>query len=300
MKDNLANLFIVGAAKCGTTSLYEYLSQHPQVYMSPVKEPHFFSDKVENEDKELYKKPVKGEKYHTKVIKDIDVYTSLFDGGSDFKIRGEASPSYLWDTDAAAKIYKYNPNSKIIAILRNPIDRLVSSYQMDHSAGKQNETDFLTTVKNEYKKEKKIWGYDRIYLDLGFYYKQLSVYAGLFPASQILVLKFDDLVKRPLETLLKVLQFLEIDEKYLAGIDVGKVHNESASIKYPFLKKLKKAKLLKSVIRVAAKRLKFLKKFTHKKGYSLNLVIDDEARTYLDNMYHDDLAKLKEVYNIEF
>src|ERR1700733_8619605 len=133
MKDNLVNLFIVGAAKCGTTSLYEYLNQHPEIYMCPVKEPHFFSNKVENLNKDLYRAPEPGKKYHTKVIKDIDVYTSLFDDGAAYKIRGEASPSYLWDSDVAQKLYQYNPNAKIIIILRDPIDRLVSAYQMDYS-----------------------------------------------------------------------------------------------------------------------------------------------------------------------
>lgn len=300
MNKNLANLFIVGAAKCGTTSLYEYLSQHPQIYMCPVKEPHFFSDKVENLNNELYEQPKKGVKYHSKIIKDPDVYQSLFDEGAGFNIRGEASPSYLWDPDSALKIFNYNPNAKIIVVLRNPIDRLVSGYQMDHSLGLQAGTDFLTNIKEEFKKEKKIWGIDRIYLDLGFYYEQISRYKKLFPDDQILIIKFDNLVKKTSETLVNVFKFLKVDEKYLANINLGEVHNESATIKYPFLKKLKKVKVFRSVMQFVNKRFKFLKKLTHKKGYGLQLSIDDKAKAYLNDVYSNDLAKLKNEYHIEF
>lgn len=299
--NNLVNLFIVGAAKCGTTSLYEYLAQHPQIYMCPVKEPHFFSNKVENSNKELYQKPERGKKYHTKIIKDREVYDSLFDDGKGFKIRGEASPTYLWDPESALKIYNYNSQAKIIVILRHPVDRLISSYQMNYSLGLQgNKNDFLNTIKSEYKKEKKTWGYDGIYLDLGFYNEQLSKYSALFPPHQLLILKFDDLIKNTFETVKKVLDFLDVDKKYIENIDLKKIHNETLNIKYPFIKKLRKVKLINKLARSLSGKLGLIKKIIHKKGYSSDLVIDGEAKAYLNDIYHDDLIKLKDNYKIEF
>jgi hypothetical protein len=300
MEGNLVNLFIVGAAKCGTTSLYEYLAQHPQIYMCPVKEPHFFSDKVENANKDLYRKPEKGKKYHTKIVKDPDVYAALFDEGKNAKIRGEASPSYLWDPDAALKIFKYNPDAKIIVVLRDPIDRLVSAYQMDYASGKHDETDFLETVKKAYEKKDKIWGLDRIYLELGFYYEQLSRYSKLFPAEQLLIVKFNDLTRKTGETLTTVLNFLDVDVAYLKNVDLEKKYNESVSIKYPFLRRIRQISLFRFLFNSFGKQLSFIKKFTHKKGYGLKIVISKETENYLNNIYHDDLVKLKIEYNIDF
>jgi hypothetical protein len=299
--NNLVNLFIVGAAKCGTTSLYEYLAQHPQIYMCPVKEPHFFSNKVENSNKSLYERPAKGKKYHTKIIKDRAVYDSLFDEGEGLKIRGEASPTYLWDPESALKIFNYNSHAKIIVILRNPVDRLISSYQMNYSLGLQSNTnDFLDTIKNEYKKEKKIWGYDGIYLDLGLYNEQISRYSALFPSQQLLILKFDDLIKNTSETIKRVLNFLDVDQKYLEVIDLKKVHNETLTIKYPLIKKLRKVKIISKLGHSLSSKFGFLKKMTHSKGYSSDLVIDENARAFLNDFYHNDLVKLKENFKIEF
>src|SRR5215210_1669165 len=97
--NQIPNLFIVGAAKCGTTSLYEYLNEHPDIYMCPVKEPHFFSN-VQIRNKEVHKDPEPGKYYMTKVIRSTEIYLSLFKEGLNCKIRGEASPSYLFDTNA--------------------------------------------------------------------------------------------------------------------------------------------------------------------------------------------------------
>src|SRR6478735_3161381 len=111
----LPNLFIVGAAKSGTTSLYHYLSQHKDIYMCQVKEPHFFSV-TKNKNYKAYEVPQKDTIYHTRIIQNIETYLSLFEGGVECKYKGEASPSYLYDKGSAKKIFDFNPDSRIIII----------------------------------------------------------------------------------------------------------------------------------------------------------------------------------------
>ena len=119
----LPNFLIIGAAKSGTTSLYSYLNQHPQVYFSPFKEPRFFA----LEGKEVnYQGP--SQVVNQKAINTIDEYEKLFAGVTDEVAIGEASTLYLYSPEAPAKIKQYIPQVKLIAILRNPIDRAYSGY----------------------------------------------------------------------------------------------------------------------------------------------------------------------------
>ena len=105
------NFFIVGAPKSGTTSLYEYLKQIPQVYMSPVKEPHYFS------------KSIVPDNHFLKPIRDKKKYLNLFEGAKNEIAIGEASPTYLADPEAPKLIHELVPNAHIIIILRDPIER---------------------------------------------------------------------------------------------------------------------------------------------------------------------------------
>lgn len=106
------NFFIIGAPKCGTTSLAAYLSDHPNVYMSSVKEPHFFND---------------DEGWRHRRVDGIQAYLSLFSGVHDQHVAvGEASTSYLFSQSAVPNIVKFNPRARFVVMLRNPIDMAYS------------------------------------------------------------------------------------------------------------------------------------------------------------------------------
>jgi hypothetical protein len=300
MNSRKANLFIVGAAKCGTTSLYEYLSYHPDIFMSPVKEPHFFAINVANKNKELYLPPSRGEKYHTKIIRDINVYNSLFEGGNDCAILGEASPSYLWDKTAAEKIYQYNKEAKIIILLREPIKRLVSQYQMAQSLGITHKGSFLDMIRYEYSKEEKIWGIDHIYIDLGFYYQQISRYSNLFPETQIMIIKFEDLIKRKELCLKRIFQFLEVSDSYVNASQLNEIHNAASHPRYSFINDLKKIKLVKALGNSLPSAKRIFKRKLYKQGYNSKFQLSDEAQSFLKHVYEEDLLKLEKFYNIVF
>ena len=107
------NLFVVGAVKAGTTSLWTHLDAHPDVFMSRPKEPHFFSRARMPAD-QLVKDPVE--------------YAGLFARGAALRYRGDASPSYLWDPDSPARIKEAVPDARIIISLRDPVDRAYANY----------------------------------------------------------------------------------------------------------------------------------------------------------------------------
>ena len=128
----LPNFFIVGGIKCGSTSLYQYLAQHPDIFMCPVKEPSFFSDYGGIQTKYVFSKIKKGfseQPLYQKTEKKFqnlskDEYLLLFDEVEDEKIIGEATPHYLMDMNSAEMIYGLCPDAKILISLRDPIERI--------------------------------------------------------------------------------------------------------------------------------------------------------------------------------
>lgn len=193
------NFFIVGAPRAGTTSLYAWLKRHPLVYMSPVKEPHFFGTRVgTTEDLQRYRQ--------------IDRYLSLFDGARDDHVAvGEASTSYLWDPDAPEEIRRFSPDAKVIILLRDPIDRAESYYLMDLRDGVQR-LPFYEALLEDYYHGKKLWGEGRLYVEAGLYSEQVGRYLEVFGQERVLILSMLDLRRDPRGVLNRSLAFLGIEE----------------------------------------------------------------------------------------
>ena len=122
----MPNFLIIGANKAGTTSIYSYLKQHPQIYMSPVKEPMFFTLEGKNIDRTEVSRQITLKT----AVNDIEDYQALFQGVSNEKAIGEASTAYLHCPWCAERIKQYIPDVKLIAILRDPIERAYSNYLM--------------------------------------------------------------------------------------------------------------------------------------------------------------------------
>src|SRR5215218_4707583 len=121
----MPNFLIIGAGKSGTTSLYHYLGQHPEVFMSPMKEPKFFCFEGERPN---FRGPGDDEEINRKCVTTIDAYRALFDGVACEKAVGEASSMYLYYPKAPERIDHHVAGVRLIAVLRNPVDRAYSSY----------------------------------------------------------------------------------------------------------------------------------------------------------------------------
>ena len=111
----MPNVLVIGAMKAGTTTIYQYLRQHPDIFMSPVKEPQFFSGRPSCEWKGPDPRVARG--------RSLDEYQALFAGARGERMRGEASPVYLCDPAAVESIHRHVPDVRLIAILRQPVDR---------------------------------------------------------------------------------------------------------------------------------------------------------------------------------
>ena len=209
----MPNFLLIGAQKAGTTALNYYLKKHPQIYMSPIKEPGFFDFEgqkpnfVGSGDQELYD--------HIPI--DIESYRKLFQGVSDEIAIGEATTWYLYSSKASERIQYYIPNAKLIVILRNPVDRAYSAFLHTIRDKREPITDFAQALKEEETRINQNWEYIWHYKQMGFYYGQLKRYFNLFDRSQIKVYLYEDLKDNPIALMQDICQFLNIDKTLISG-----------------------------------------------------------------------------------
>jgi hypothetical protein len=222
------SFFIVGAAKAGTTSVADYLSQHPQIYMCPVKEPHFFARDIRlNELRPLLKKRLRQTdpdaviqsegkiKLHRAFITEPTQYQKLFSFADKELIAGEASPSYLYSEVAAREIHSYNPDAKIIILLREPVSRAFSHYLMDLRLGYTNGS-FEEALAEDADAATNSWGSRSHYRELGLYSAQVKRYMDVLPKNQILILLYDELQADTAAAVQKILRFLQVESDVTA------------------------------------------------------------------------------------
>ena len=204
----LPNFLIIGAPKAGTTSLYRYLAEHPKVFMSPLKEPKFFA--IEGQDVD-YSGP--GDDTH-EYVTDYETYLSLFDTATSETALGEASPWYLHMRGSAERIHTHIPNVKIVAILRDPVERAYSQFCMHKGYRHEPISDFESAWQAEAKRMSDNWSPRWFYRDRGFYYAQLRRYFDIFDKEQIRVYLFDDLERDSLAVVQDIYEFLGVDSNF--------------------------------------------------------------------------------------
>ncbi len=204
------NLFIIGAAKCATSSLHTYLGQHPQIFMSPLKEPGFFAGDKEDGAK-LRPFTVNGQTIYKPYCNDLDSYLALFDGADGATYVGESSTAYSQlpvRSGVVDRIYSFNKNARIVYVLRDPIDRTISHYwwHVQHEGEKR---DLLSAIRE-----------NSHYCDVSYYAMQLRPYLDRFGAERVFWLTTESLASEPVQILKRLFAWLEIDETFTpAGIN---------------------------------------------------------------------------------
>jgi hypothetical protein len=230
----MPNFLVVGVPKAGTSSIYHYLNQHPQVYMSPFKEPHFFSFEGEC-------KPDWG-------ITDLESYHSLFNGTENEVAFGEASTWYLYSQTAAERIKHHIPNVKIIMMLRNPIDRAYSSFLFNIQCGWESISDFEEALHLESSRISNNESWDFHYLNAGLYYDQIQRYYNLFPKNQINIFLYEDFKCDSLKVINDIFNFLGVDHSFIPNI--SQIHNATAFQKNSHINSFFESKnVLKTVLK---------------------------------------------------
>ena len=216
------NLFIVGVARGATSSLARCLGQHRDIYMSPLKEPYYFSSSY---------------MCHRPFPKDEDAYLGLFAGAGPAKWRGEASTAYFWDEESATRIKSARPDARILISLRDPVERAYSGYW--HAVRLAGESrSFLDVVRAELRSDpqhtegKEPPGH----VGAGFYVEGLERYSTLFGDS-VHVLFFEDFAADPRGQLRETLEFLEVDGREADRIDIA-AQNASLAPRNAVLRRL--------------------------------------------------------------
>ena len=204
----LPDFIIIGAQKSGTSSLYYYLSQHPSLRLSVTKEIHYYN-------------------YHIRQGRNLNWYKSYF----PLKVRcigsktGEASPYYLFDESAAVRMKRDMPNIRLIALLRNPIDRAYSAYNMNAAQGNwSTEQSFEQAIANPDLSMEA----SQIYLLRGQYSEHVKKWFKYFKREQFLFIKSEDFFTNPKSALQKVYRFLDIEEVYPDNLKAQEVGAYSA------------------------------------------------------------------------
>ena len=208
----MPNFLIIGAAKSGTTSLYHYLSQHPDVYMSPVKEPNFFA--LEGE-RPSFRAPGADERINRWSVTDPDEYRNLYKGANGERALGEASPVYLYSERAVGRIKHHVPDARLIVILRNPAERAYSGFLHLLLNGRETVKGFGEALALEEERRRENWDWIWHYKSMGFYHEQLSRYYEAFGPDQIKVYFYEDLEGDPAGVVRDAYGFLEVDDSFV-------------------------------------------------------------------------------------
>ena len=214
------NFFVVGAAKSGTTSLWQYLRQHPDIFMPTdiaLKEPSYYCDSYG--------------------VEGYEAYLSIFfrDVRNEKRI-GEASTPYLTSPESARKILEAVPDAKIIMLLRNPVNRAYSLWKWMHAYRYETISSFEDALEAEFncrrnnpeflsqfRKGGSTYYWDFMYFHSGLYHTQVKRYHDLFPKEQLSMIIFEDFIQNPLQMVQELYDFLGVDSNFSPEI---KIHNE--------------------------------------------------------------------------
>ena len=269
------NFLIIGAARSGTTSMFKYLENHPDIFMSEIKEINFFSN----------------EKYWQK---GIDWYEQHFSGASQ-KCIGEASTSYTSYPSLSKtpeRIFNYMPDAKLIYVVRDPIDRFLSHYL--HRVARGLESREISDIINNHQ--------DDFLLTQGKYHLQLEQYLKYFPLEHIQLLSIENLKNDPTETVRSIYEFLDIDTA-VADTQAHSRHNANTKV-------TRKGRLGQHIlnfyhnnIEQVAYPYRFKKMFLWAAEIGAVEVeppdLGEESLATLKNYFRDDIKRLKQLSNLD-
>ena len=282
----LPTFLIIGVQKAGTSSIYHYLKQHPQVYMSPVKETNFFG----KDWSKISLDPRKKNRIDT-----WEKYCQLFQDVKDEIAIGEASPNYLFNYQSSAQLIQhYLPQAKMIAILRNPVERAYSDYLMHIRDGIGNGMSLAEQIK--------LRTNSSFTLRKGFYYTPIKYYFDNFSKEQVKIYLYEDLCNNPVVLMQDIYQFIGVDNSFCPDTDK----------KYQ-VAQVPKVKLVNNLLRtqnlprtIVSSILKYFLPLTLRQNIRSRLikmnskdkkqaVLSAEERQQLVELYREDILKLQDL-----
>jgi hypothetical protein len=285
------NLFIVGHPRSGTSSLHHYLNQHPEIFMTAIKEPNYFAIDFRKNSDHYHQKPL----YFP--YRSESQYLGLYKNRQNEKIAGEASATNLCSKVSAQEIQRFNPDAKIIMIFREPVDFLYSYHSAARFALGEHLEDFETALAAEEERRdgknlsKRVivpsWLF---YSEFVKYADQLSRYLSCFDGSQIMTVIFDDFKKDTPEVYRDILIFLDVDPDFAPEFEIV---NPNKQIKRSLLKKYT---LDSPYFRKALRRLVSADVYAGMKNFYKTKMVSHQPRQPLDEAFK---LKLMKEFKIE-
>ncbi len=276
----LPTFIVIGVAKGGTTSIYRYLDQHPEIFMCPDKGPNFFG----YEDARDWRWHDEGEPplmRHFKVAT-LEEYERLFDGVTNERAVGEVSPQYFRCPTAARRIHDVIPEAKLVASLRNPADRAFSGFLMRTRRGEVvGDAHSELTPGSSHVKE-------------GFYFQRMKRYYDLFDREQIKIYLFDDFKRGPGDLIRDLFGFLGVDTGFEPDTTVR--HNPANVPKSALLNRiLYQPRVIRGVKAVLPARLEKVAKRLRQRNLRPAPSFPPDLRATLLDLYQDDIHRLEEL-----
>ncbi|MBT9312468.1 sulfotransferase family protein [Leptothoe kymatousa] len=296
VENRFPNFFLVGAPKCGTSAMSEYLRSHPDIFMCQPKEPHFFSTDFSK----------------IRCVRTQKQYLALFKGSEIERIRGEASASYLYSSKAIKNLYEFNPQAKLLVMLRNPVDMVYSLHSEFLFNGYETEKDF-----------EKAWSLQEQrrtgsfiprtclepsflqYRDHANYAEQLTRLFSYFPREQVKTIIFDDFIKDTRSVYQQVLSFLDIPSDNRTSFPKVNARKQARAhwldtplqlirpykrIWYPWIRTLKS--LVKIEKRSITSNINLARVQTTDRQ-----IIAPELRRELESVFSSDISQLSQIIN---
>jgi hypothetical protein len=209
------NFFVIGAARCGTTALAEMLRQHPDVFITQPKEPHFLAFAGHPPS---FDGPGDETVINRVAVTDPGAYLAMYASAGGCHARGDASVSTLYYAEAGlANLERHFPDARLVAILREPVSRAFSAYSYQRVRGFEPRTEFAAAIDQELEGRRQTWHHLWQYVDMGRYARQLRPYLERLGSERLLVLFHDDLRRDPAGLSRRVFGFLGVDE----GVEVA-------------------------------------------------------------------------------
>lgn len=215
------SLYIAGAPKCGTTSLYNYLSQHPSIFLSERKEPGYFLAAARTSS---WGGPT-GPALYRRIVSSPDEYLELYRAAPGHAIKADATPLYLYPEGVSQAIAQVSPDAKIVVCLRNPADRALSQYLHNRRDALES-CELADALNAEADRVQEDWHPGYFYRGFGAYATHLKAYVSTFGRDNIHVVLFEELRESPQRELERITKFLKIHPLHF---NTGIVHNRAQS-----------------------------------------------------------------------
>lgn len=298
-KAPIPNFFIIGAPRTGTTALHEYLRQHPDIFVPYKKEIHYFGTDLSLTQ---YNRNIKGltEEKYLSFFKNVKNETAI----------GEASVWYLFSKEAAKEIYKFNPESRIIIMLRNPVEMIYSLHRQNVYGKHEHIVDFKKALKAEPHRKKGLKltqttfiKESGLYTEIALYYDQVRRYIEVFPRNKIKIIIFNDFKNNTKRIYQEVLEFLEVD--YTFQIE-HKIINPNKEFKIKFFENFIRnmPDFIKIIFRIVLPDKRLRRKLWCKfrdfnTQYKKRSPLNSQLRKELTKKFEEDVIKLEKLLNID-